>query len=119
MDNTEPQLAIQNDGDVTIVSFLDRNILDEGNIQSISEEITTIIEKMGVPKLLISFEDVEHLSSAALGALITISNRVRQRDGQLCLSDINPQIFEVFKITKLDKLFQIYKTTAEARKKFK
>jgi anti-sigma B factor antagonist len=110
------RLRIKKVGDVSQVEFIDRNILDEANIQQIGEEITTIIEAGPKPKLLISFANVDHLSSAALGTLITINNRVRAAGGQLRLADIDPQIYEVFVITKLNKLFQIHETAAEALK---
>ena len=106
-------------GDVTQVEFIDRNILDEANIQLIGEEITSIIEASPRPKLLISFTNVDHLSSAALGTLITVNNRVKAATGQLRLSDIDPQIYEVFVITKLNKLFEIHETAADALKSFK
>ena len=99
---------------VTRVEFLDRNILDEANIQQIGEEITESIEAQDQPKILINFENVDHLSSAALGTLITINNKVRAKDGQLRLTNIDPQILEVFKITKLDKLFEIHDTVQGA-----
>lgn len=117
MPDAPSRLMIQKDVDITIIEFIDRNILDEANIQQIGEEITQIIEKAGQPKLVISFDNVDHLSSAALGTLITINNEVRKKGGQLRLANINKQIFEVFTITKLDKLFQIDKTTADATKK--
>lgn len=113
------RLRIKKINDVTQVEFIDRNILDEANIQLIGEEITHIIESAPKPKLLISFTNVDHLSSAALGTLITINNRVRNAQGQLRLSDIDPQIYEVFVITKLNKLFEIHETAAEALKSFR
>ena len=121
MPGADSRLMIQKDAEsaVTIIEFMDRNILDEASIQQIGEEIGAIIDESAFPKLLISFENVDHLSSAALGTLITISNKIRQKDGQLRLANINPQIYEVFVITKLNKLFQIHKTTEEALKKFK
>ena len=103
---------------VTQVEFIDRNILDEANIQQIGEEIGTLIDAAATPKILISFTNVDHLSSAALGTLITINNKVKGRKGQLRLANIDPQIYEVFKITKLDKLFQIHDTTDSAMGSF-
>ncbi len=121
MPDATSRLMVQYDAEraVNIIEFLDRNILDEANIQQIGDEIGQLIDRSSVPKLLISFENVEHLSSAALGTLITINNKVRQKDGQLRLANIHDQIYEVFVITKLNKLFQIHKTTEEALKKFK
>ncbi|MEM9166075.1 MAG: STAS domain-containing protein [Planctomycetota bacterium] len=99
---------------MTRIEFIDRNILDEANIQAIGEEIGRVIEAGPSPKLVISFANVDHLSSAALGQLITINNKVRDREGQLRLADIDPQIYEVFAITKLNKIFEIHGTTEEA-----
>jgi anti-sigma B factor antagonist len=100
------------------VEFIDRNILDEANILQIGEEISRLVDAEARPKVLISFSNVDHLSSAALGTLITINNKVRGKDGQLRLANIDPQIYEVFVITKLNKLFQIHKTTDEAMASF-
>jgi len=115
---SDSRLKISNTDGVTLVEFIDRNILDEANIQAISEEITSVIESADVPKLLISFSNVDHLSSAALGALITINNKTREKSGQLHLANIDPQIYEVFVITRLNKLFNIHETTDEAQSAF-
>ena len=108
------RLRIEDQDGITRIEFVDRNILDEANIQQIGEEITQIIDAAPQPKLLISFENVDHLSSAALGTLITINNKVRSKGGQLRLADIDKQIYEVFVITKLNKLFEIHETSEQA-----
>jgi len=113
------RLIISKNEDITCIRFADRNILEESSIQQIGDEIGGLIDGLSNPKVLLCFADVEHLSSAALGMLITINNRVRQKGGQLRLSDIHPQIYEVFVITKLNKLFQIFDTADEAAKSFK
>ncbi len=119
MPSAESRLRIRNDASgVTQVEFIDRNILDEANIQQIGEELTSMIEASPSPRLLISFSNVDHLSSAALGTLITINNKIKAKNGKLRLANIDPQIYEVFVITKLNKLFQIHDTTEEAIKSF-
>ncbi|MGD9791251.1 MAG: STAS domain-containing protein [Phycisphaerales bacterium] len=114
----ESRLRVKRQNDITVVEFVDRNILDEANIQAIGDEIATLIDAEATPKMLISFSNVDHLSSAALGTLITINNRVRHKNGQLRLSNIDPQIYEVFVITRLNKLFQIFETSDDAIKSF-
>ena len=113
---SESRLRIRKQDSVVQIEFIDRNILDEGNIQMISEEISRLIDAEASPKLLISFANVDHLSSAALGALITINNKIRQKNGQLRLASIDPQIYEVFVITRLNKLFQIHESVDDAIK---
>ena len=95
------------------VEFVDRDILDEANIRQIGAEILGRIEAEIKPRVVISFHNVEHLSSAALGTLITVNSAVKKKAGELRLSDIRPSTLEVFKITKLDRIFHIC-DTAEA-----
>jgi len=119
MASQESRLVISQEGEVTTIGFLDRNILEEASIQQIGDEIGELILASPNPKLLLNFENVEHLSSAALGTLITINNNVKKQGGQLRLSNIDPQIYEVFVITKLNKLFVIHDDNAAALASFK
>jgi len=114
MTSATSRLRVAEADGVTRIEFVDRNILDEANIQQIGAEIGRLVDSQENPKILISFSNVDHLSSAALGTLITINNRIKSKDGQLRLANIDPQIYEVFVITKLNKLFQIHDTTQEA-----
>ena len=118
MASTASRIRVMEQDGVMRVEFVDRNILDEANIQQIGDELSRIVDSQPEPKVLISFENVDHLSSAALGTLITINNQVRGRNGQLRLSDIDPQIYEVFVITKLNKLFQIHENADRALASF-
>lgn len=118
METGSSRLRIARDNGITSIEFIDRNILDEANIQQIGEELGDLIDAEPNPKLLISFAGVDHLSSAALGTLITVNNKIRNREGQLRLSDIDPQIYEVFVITRLNRLFSIHETAEEARASF-
>ena len=118
MSSGESRLRVKKEGDVTQVEFVDRNILDEGYIQQIGAEIDDLIADESAPKLLLSFSNVDHLSSAALGTLINIDKKVKARSGELRLSDIDPQIHEVFVITHLDKLFKIHDEASDALKSF-
>jgi anti-sigma B factor antagonist len=118
MTSATSRLRVTEEKGITRIEFVDRNILDEANIQQIGAEITRIVDAKVDPRVLISFEHVDHLSSAALGTLITINNRIKSKDGQLRLSNIDPQIYEIFVITKLNRVFQICETTSEALASF-
>ena len=113
---TDSRLRVKRLGDVIHVEFIDRNILDEANIQMIGEEIGALVDAEAKPRVVISFANVDHLSSAALGALITINRKIKDKQGQLRLANIDPQIYEVFVITRLSNLFQIHETSESALK---
>ncbi len=118
MTSTASHIRVQDLDGVKRIEFVERNILDEANIQQIGEEIGRVVDEQETPKVLISFLNVDHLSSAALGTLITINNKVRGKDGQLALAEIDPQIYEVFVITRLNQLFQIHEHADEAISSF-
>ncbi len=118
MTHAQSRLRVSDHEGVTRIEFVDRNILDEANIQQIGDEIAEIVASREDPRVLISFDNVDHLSSAALGTLITINNKIRSKAGQLRLANIDPQIYEVFVITKLNKLFQIHESTEQALASF-
>jgi anti-sigma B factor antagonist len=114
-----PPVAVsQEKGDIRVVEFTNNKILDEANIDAIQKTLNALVDEMNPPRLLLDFATVDHLSSAALGALININNRVRQKNGELRMTNIKPQILEVFVITKLNKLFKIMPTRAEALASF-
>jgi anti-sigma B factor antagonist len=77
-----------------------------------------LVDASAHPKLLLDFAQVDHMSSAALGLLINIHKSIREKNGQLRLSGIQPQIFEVFVTTKLNKVFRITNTRQEAMDSF-
>jgi anti-sigma B factor antagonist len=108
------RLSVTEVGDVTVVRFVDRKILDEANIQELGQELFHLVDADGRKALLLNFSAVEFLSSAALGKLITLDKKVKSHQGRLMLSNIRPEIYEVFKITKLNRLFDIKEDETDA-----
>ena len=108
------RLRIKEQAGVHHVEFVDRSILDEANIKQIGDELAHLITNAAEPKFVLSFKNVDHLSSAALGTLITVHNKVKSAKGQLRLCAIDQQILEVFAITKLDTLFEIHDSEDDA-----
>lgn len=114
MTEERSHLTVTNRKGVSLVEFADRKILDELCIAEIRDQLSKLVANMEGVRLLLSFKNVEHLSSAAIGVLITLNKQVAERAGTLKLSDITPQIYEVFKITRLYRIFDIYDTAEEA-----
>jgi anti-sigma B factor antagonist len=118
MADSTPPVAVTQEKDIRVVEFTNSRILDEANITDIGRTLNVLIDERTNPKLLLDFGTVDHLSSAALGMLINANNRIRQKNGQLRLANIKPQIMEVFVITKLNRLFRIMPGRAEALASF-
>lgn len=112
------RLEVEDIGDVTVVNFVDKRILDEQNIQIIGEQLFSLVDEVGRRKVLLNFGNVEFLSSAALGKLIALHKKLQQVGGRLILCNIDPEIYEVFEITRLDKFFNIRKEEQAALQEF-
>jgi len=108
------RIKVNESGKVTVVTFVDSKIIDEAEIQEFGQELYDLVEREGRKKIVLNFGNVEFLSSAALGKLIGFDKRVKQHKAELILSNIRPEIYEVFAITKLTKLFVIKDDEADA-----
>lgn len=118
MDQPSSHLKIKREGDVTVVEFADRKILEELSIHEIGSELRRLVDDENQTRLLLDFDNVDHLASAALGTLITLHKRVQEKGGTLKLANINRQIFQVFRITRLNRIFDIHDTADEALQSF-
>ena len=112
------RIQVSENGDVTVVRFVDRKILDEADIQELGKEMYALVETDKRKNLLLNFTQVEFLSSAALGKLINLDKKVKANSGTLKLSNIRPEIYEVFAITKLNRIFDIKEDEKEALSSF-
>ena len=108
------RMTVEQAGGVTIVELKDRKILEEMSIMQIGEQLNAIIAKTELPKLIIDFTNVAHMSSSALGILITLHKRIREKRGQLRLCGIQSAIYEIFVITRLNEIFSICQSRQEA-----
>jgi len=108
MAKIKPRISVRYAEKATIATLTDEKILEENDIRALQESIMSVVEQAERINLILDFQNVRFLSSAVLGLLIRVSKKVYERDGQLRLCNINPKIHEIFKITRLTKVFDIY-----------
>ena len=118
MGGSYERIVVEEKGEVTVVRFRESDILDQINIQEIGEEMYSVVETKPGIKMVVDFQGVEYLSSTALGKLITLKKKVEAAKGKLRLAAIKPEIMEVFRITRLDTIFDIKSNVAEALERF-
>lgn len=94
-------------GDELIFSFFHDNILDEFSIASLRKELSDAIDGIPSPKVIVNYEAIDHLSSAALGEIIRASNSTKNRGGRFIQCNMNFNIYDVLVITKLNKLWAV------------
>jgi len=96
------------EGDVAIVAFKATSIINPQGIAAVSERIEEFIEKNHPNKLIFDFELVKFFSSQVLGLILQSRAKLQTNKGEVVISAIEPQLYRVFKITNLDKIFRFF-----------
>lgn len=107
-------LTIDEVGEITVVRFRDRRYVDGTEIEDLGRELYRLVEEEDRRKIVLDFSPVELFSSAAFGKLISLNSRVRAKGGALRLCNVPEHIFQVFRICKLDRIFDIRKDQSDA-----
>ena len=88
-----------------------------GNRQELKELVQAALDQ-GERRLLIDFSRTGYIDSSGLGALVSISKKIREAGGELRLSGLNEDLRSLFELTKLDTLFAIAETPKQALASF-
>ena len=83
----------------------------------LAQELERQTEELGECHLLLDFTKVEFITSAELGTLISLNKRIKSSGGRLTLFNLNPLIFEVFLVTRLETLLEICREKPEPEPK--
>jgi len=103
---------------VAVVVFKAATISDVESIAAASKQIREFIEKEHPHSIVVDFELVKFFSSQMFGLLLDIRAKLEAEAyaGEVVISAINPQLYRVFKITGLDKVFRFFPDNESAVK---
>jgi anti-anti-sigma factor len=105
-------------GEVRVIIIDVVRLLDGAVIEQCYREIIALLDKTEESNVLLHFGRVTFMSSAALGILVRINKKCKEYQIALKLCCIAPEIVQVFKITGLNKVFEIHADTASAMEAF-
>jgi len=105
------------DGILT-VCFDDARILDESKLEQVGQDLIEMLNQTTEERVILDFRNVKFMSSSMLGKLVQVHKKSAEFKVKLKLAGIDPEIRQVFKITRLDKLFDIEADDAAARAAF-
>jgi anti-anti-sigma factor len=110
----DKHLNVETQEGVTIAKLVDEEILEEMLIDAIGKEMFELIPDGNPARIVLDFSVVKLLTSGMLGKLVVMHNRVDANQGEVRLCNIRPEILEVFRITTLDKRFDLHDDLASA-----
>jgi len=107
-------MQIQHDvsGEVAVL-HLQGKIMGGPDATSLHEKLHELIDN-GTLSVVVDLEGVAWMNSSGLGILIGGLSALRKSGGDLRLARVTEKIEEVLRITKLDRVFDIYGNTDDA-----
>jgi anti-anti-sigma factor len=106
------QLTQRTVGDVVVVGLEKPTFIEFFNADEFRSKLQEIVESS--PRVLLDFSNITDISSKGLGALISLLEQVKQKNGSFRLFNMKKKVAELFSITKLDAIFEIFESEESA-----
>lgn len=79
-------------------------VVDE--VATFRTKINNLIEE-GNKNFIFNFSECNFIDSTGLGALVSIYKKCAEKGGSIKLKTLNSEVEKLFKLTRLDKVFEI------------
>ncbi len=108
----ESSVSFEEAGLVTITRVTQPDAMEAANVARFGAEALEYVRIHPGCRLLLDFENVEYLSSAALSEILVLHRKCRETGGDIRLCGMNNDVLKVFKITQLDRIVEVYDSPA-------
>jgi anti-anti-sigma factor len=110
-------LTIQPIEKYTVVEFRTPSLMDPIILENIATALYRLIEVEDHRQIILDFEQVQYLSSQALGILMGMRKKLEKlKHSKLILCGVGPTLLKLLKIACLDKVLTIKPSQKEALK---
>ena len=92
---------------VTTITFTEAKIRDEADM--LGKELRGRTDHLGRRRLLLDFTNVRFFTGDELGTLLKLNHKMRGAGGRLTLSNLNPALYELFEVTKLNTVMEVHR----------
>lgn len=103
--------SLERTDDVTIVTVQGQLVVT--NRQEFKQAILDAVEQ-GSTTVIVDFTEATYIDSSGLGALVSLNRRLRDAGGDLRLVGLSDELRTLFELTRLDALFPLFATRADA-----
>jgi anti-anti-sigma factor len=110
----KPTVQIHNENGLLVAEFWDCYRLDPNPVKDLRTKYEAHLRAKGRPVVVIDLLGVGFAGSAALGNFVALHRVARPNGGQLIFCNVDPTVFEVFRVSKLDPLFSFTTDRAKA-----
>jgi anti-anti-sigma factor len=105
------QPTVEHEDGTTIVAFTDTGAWVGENVIA-RQLLAAFTQELGRRRLLLDFTRVGHINSEKLGTLVAVYKSLAASGGQVVLTHVQPQVYEVFARAQLHRLLEIHEGEA-------
>ncbi len=125
MSDDGPIIGINRTDQISVATILYEKIVNDSEIKKMEQTIFPLISEDPQMNLVLDFTYVKYVSSSALGFILRIRKRLAEHGSRLvicCVQSTIPSasndtyVYEIFKIVKLDQIFEMYESVGQAVK---
>lgn len=104
---------INHEGDLVFINF-EGDLIGEENGPEIIEAVNDTLSN-DIIKCAVDISEVRYINSSGIGVLITILTKFRNKGGEVVLVNPSEHVKKLLAITKLNAIFTIVDSVAEAK----
>ena len=108
--------TIDDHSEVKLITLIGR-LIEKSQASELIQDFEELINN-GTTRYLMSLEGLEYVNSTGLNLLIGMFTTARNAGGELVIGGISPKVKKLMVMTKLDSIFKIYDSVAEATENF-
>ena len=112
-ESTTDIFSIECCGKVSIVTIHARE-LDSTTAEELSTHLLALLNDAKTYRFVLDFANVRIMQSACFGALVGFLKWLARYDGKIAIANVTEEIRFLFAVTKLDKVFPIFKDVPAA-----
>lgn len=106
------KIEIRKKGNVNILDLNGKMVIGKGD-RLLKEKVRGLLDS-GERYFILNLEGVPWLDSGGIGEVVACFKRVREKDGAIKLEKLSPKAHDLFTMTALNRVFEIFKDEEEA-----
>ncbi len=104
-------------GDILIVNF--NGELDHHHADKVRKSLDKQLMDTSIRHLILNLRNLHFMDSSGIGVFIGRYKTINKRGGQLCITDINPQLNRILEVSGLYQILKEYDTVEHAVNRIK
>ncbi|MCI6693487.1 MULTISPECIES: anti-sigma F factor antagonist [unclassified Clostridium] len=105
-------LKFEKQDDTLIIRLMGE--LDHHSAEEVRVKIDDRIDRDNIRKVILNFSGVTFMDSSGIGVVIGRYKKMKNRNGKLCVAEINRTVNKVFEISGIYKIIDVYGNIDEA-----